>query len=446
MPLELFLHVSRLLDFPDLKTLGSLNSRFRAILAPRIFNTVRFTNLEADEDAISQVVSKHGSHITTLQFDFHLRQDVDQPSSQPLPDGRYYGPDDDGIEDDVLIGTRLSSISSQILSGEKLSQVTSLTIKFLPEENFEGEAWGDAQGLGCIYIYEDATHPAQLEQEEKKWPSWRRAMSSMWSGLSRNQNIKSLELVGLPAVPLSSWLQPEWPAFLGRLQTLVLGLAGGDNGAGWKANTTEGYRDFLESLDAHFFDHAKSLVRLHLIADAWNFYGDSDMWASVMALRPGQMPRLEDLRIENCFIDEKCCEFLYSATASSSDLKKLHLINCMANEATPSWADLFSRLYTQQNLSLEELIVTNERIEFPDDYESNIPHLPVTNRLASQSVAVRSSPTEDSGERRPFEYGTVDDKYGMIFSNEERNVSEYESGTDMHAYRKLMEHLSKYRK
>lgn len=86
----------------------------------------------------------------------------------------------------------------------------------------------------------------------------------------------------------------------------------------------------------------------------------------------------------------------------------------------------------------------NERIEFLDNYEFNIFYFLVINCLVSQLVIIYSFLIEDSGECCLFKYGIVDDKYGMIFLNEECNVLEYESGIDMYVYWKLMEYLFKY--
>lgn len=438
MPLELLLHISKLIDFVDLKSLSSVNSQLRNTFAPAIFRTIRFTNLEEDEDNVLQMISRQGRHVSKLQLDFHLRQDSEKEgNSEPLPDGGFYGSDDES-QDEMVDGTTLSSAASRILRGELLPHVASLIVKFIPEDDFYGEGWGDSQGLGCIYICEDVVHGAGLEHVEKRWPSWRRTMAAMWNVLSRNNAITSLETDKLPALPLSSWLQPEWAAFLGRLGSLVLGIAGGDNGAGWKANTATGYRDFLETLNEHFFDHAKSLTKLHLKADADVYYGDSDMYPSPMAFRPGQMPALEELVVENCFIDENCCTYLADATKSGSSLKKLSLLDCMANPETPTWSQVFTRLSSLgDELSLRELVVANEKIEFPDDYEK-ISHLPVVKDRPSGTIYVRSTPKEEGEYPRPFAYGTVDDKYGMIFMDEEHNVEEYERGEDYRAYEELM--------
>ncbi|KAL2205197.1 hypothetical protein CC79DRAFT_1014017 [Sarocladium strictum] len=443
MPLELLLHISKLIEFADLKKLSSVNSQLRSTFAPAIFRTIRFTNLEEDEDNVSQMISRHGQHASKLQFDFHLRLDSEKEgNSQPLPEGGFYGSDDES-QNETVDGTSLSSVSSRILSGELLPHVASLIVNFIPEDDFYGEGWGDDEGLGCIYIFEDVVQGAGLKHVEKIWPSWRRTMASMWTVLCRNNAIISLETDKLPALPLSSWLQPEWPAFLGRLRSLVLGIRGGDNGAGWKANTATGYREFLETLNEHFFDHAKSLTKLHLKADADVFYGDNDMYPSPTAFRPGHMPELEELVIENCFIDENCCTYLVDASNSGSSLKKLSLLDCMANQETPTWSQVFTRLDSLGGeLSLREFIVANERIEFPDDYEK-ISHLPVVKDRPSGTIYVRSTPKDEGEYPRPFAYGTVDDKYGMIFMDEERNVEEYESGEDFRAYEELMKLIAK---
>ncbi|KAL2209738.1 hypothetical protein CC79DRAFT_1330200 [Sarocladium strictum] len=440
MPLELLLHISRLTDFAGLKSLGSVNSQLRSTFAPAIFRTIRFTNLETDEDDVSQMISRHGQHASKVQFDFHLQLDIEKEDIyEPLPEGGFYGPDDES-QDEMDDGTTLSNVALKILSGELLSHVSSMIVKFIPENDYFGEGWGDSDDLGCMYIFADVVHGDDLQHVEKRWPSWRRTMASMWSVLCRNNAITSLETEGLPALPLSSWLQPEWPAFLGRLKSLVLGIGGADNGAGWKATTAMGYRDFLQSLNEHFFRHAKSLNKLHLKAAPECFYGENDWYSSPTAFRRGQMPELEELIVENCFIDENCCTFLAHATKSGSSLKKLSLLDCMANDQTPSWSQTFTRLSrVGSELTLRELIVANEEIDFPADFASKISHLPeVKDCRPSDTICVRSTPKEEGEHPRPFAYGYVDDKYGMIFHLEDRNVEEYESGEDYRAYEELM--------
>lgn len=447
LPLELFLHISRALEIPDVKSLSNVNSQCRKLLAPLIFRSVRFTNLAPDEEHISRVVTKFATHIKKLRFDFHLQQDSENPyHDQELPEDGFYKPEDDAeedAEDDMVPGTVLSPTAIRILSGEWLSEVSSFMVKFIPQDDFYGGEWGDSQGLGSIYIYEDVVHLSDAATEEATWPSWRRAMAQMWAVIRRNEVITTFEVDNLPALPVSAWSDSEWTAFLGRLTSLTLRIGGGDNGAGWNANTMDGYRDFLQNLSDYFFQGARSLRKLHLVADDCNYYGHNDMYSMPTAIRTYFMRKLEDLRVENCFIDDGVCEDILAA--SRLGLRKLHLINCMANSETRTWATLFTDLAATPNLSLHEFVVLNESIEFDKDLKPKLLHLPVVERNSTglEKNAVRSSPAEDSQDTaRPFAYATVDDKYGMIFDDDERNGEEFESGGDMAAYRRLMQVLA----
>ena len=85
------------------------------------------------------------------------------------------------------------------------------------------------------------------------------------------------------------------------------------------------------------------------------------------------------------------------------------------------------------------MLFIGEEIEFPDDFAPKISHLPeVKDRRPTGTICVRSTPQEEGEHPRPFAYGTVDDKYGMIFMDEDRNVAEYDSGEDHRAYEELM--------
>lgn len=443
LPLKLLLHISQALEFPDVKSLSSLNLHFRKLFIPLIFRSVRFTNLPRDEEHISGVVTEFATHIKKLRFEFHLQRDSERSHrDRELPEALSHKPEH-GAENHMVPGTILTPAAIRILSGEWLSGVSSLTVKFLPDEDFDGEGWGDSQDLGNICIFEDVLSLSRAATEEAAWPSWRRAMAQMWAVLRRNEGITSFEIDNLPALVVSSWGDAEWTAFLGRLTSLTLRIGGGDNGVGWQANTMDGYRDFLENLAEYFFKDTKSLRKLHLVADRWNYYGENDGRSMPTAIRMDLLPELEEIRVENCFVDDNLCRDILAA--SRAHLKKLQLVNCMANSETPTWATLFTRLASIPSLSLHEFVVVSEKVEFHESLQSQLLHLPVSKikPVGREVIALRSSPAEDSLDKsRPFAYGTVDMKYGMVFHDVERNWDEFESGVDMEAYRRLMQVLA----
>ncbi|KAH8175500.1 f-box-like domain-containing protein [Sarocladium implicatum] len=432
LPVELLLQVSQLLHLSDLKSLSAATRRFRDQLAPSLYHTIRFTNRAKDEEDITRVVSRYGTNAHRLHFDFLLSPDVEAPG---------------GDVSQVMPGTELPEFTSRLLQGETLPGVTEIKVKFIPSEaGYWGQQWGDREDMGCIYIFQDVVSPLRLESVEQEWPSWRRSLVKMWRVLSSNQNISALETLDLPPLPVSSWLHEDWSTFLGRLSALTLRIWGGDSGVGTKSITTGGYRDFLENLGTHFFEHAKGLKELHLVADERNFYGYNADYPSVTALREGQMPKLRELHVHHCFIDGALCDYLVGAT-DRQGLKRLHLVDCMGNEETPTWAELFSRLATTDTMGLVELVVSNKEVEFPFDHEfpEYLEPLAVRNEQY-RSLFVRSNPDLDSEEKRPFAYGTVDDSEGTIYADEDRTAEEFESGEDMTAYRQLMEVVEENKK
>ena len=435
------MQISRCLNFGDIKSLSGATRRFREQLSPRLYRTIRFTNRSADGEDITRVVSKHGAYATRLHFDFCLAQDTEilDDDEETAPDGDLYRPGDESGKDRLRPATELPEFTSRLLSGESLPGASLLRINFIPsEEGFWGLNWGDRDQLGGFYIFQDVVPPYRLESEEQRWPSWRRIVAKMWRVLSRNENITTLETEGLPAMPVSSWLHEDWSTFLGRLDTLILRIWGGSSGTGTHANTARGFIDFLNRLGTHFFKHAKNLKELHLVADPDNFYGESDAFTCEIALRQGQMPKLRELHVHHCFIDESLCKYLIAAT-SAEVLKKLHLIDCMSNEEIPSWAELFTRLATTDFMGLEELVVANKEVELPSDHEvpEYLQSVEVRNEFRG-TLFVYSGPELDTGHKRHFSYGTVDDSEGTIYADEERTADEFESGDDMTAYRQLM--------
>ncbi|KAK8043756.1 hypothetical protein PG994_012594 [Apiospora phragmitis] len=124
LPGELIHQVSRLVDLQDLMNLSSANSQFRRHLAPIIFHTIRFTNLQADKDAITHVVSQYGAHARKLHLDFHLRPDKPQD-----------GANADEIPE-TLAGTILPDFTVQLLSGRTLPGILSLSVKFVSIDDY----------------------------------------------------------------------------------------------------------------------------------------------------------------------------------------------------------------------------------------------------------------------------------------------------------------------
>lgn len=431
LPAELIGRIRQVLPLRDRLNFSLTSSRYRRYLIPYLYSKIRITNLEEDEDLRANFISKYGQYTRELWFQCYLFPNADDDSLLRVGDDS-----DDKAPEAEKAKNVIPEYVAKILRGDILPRITNITVEFKPEDDFGQEGWADSEG--SIYMHDEAENDEEIPNIELRW-SWRSLMARVWEHIAWNFKIKELGIVSLPPKNTSTWLMPHWKAFLGRLDSLSVELWGGDNGAGWHSNTLYGYLSFLEHLDQFFFEHATSLRCLSIKADTGNPYGGHDHSAPI-ALGKRYSPKLEFLRLQNCILDANLVQFL---SLNSKQLKKLHLIDCMSTwgQYTPtefSWEAFFHSLEGSQPI-LSELVVTNQRIPLTGDEEFSETDTYNPPEIEEPQVKLARERLKVEPDARIFSYNRLDDKYGMVFCDEETNLERFESGEDLAEYHRLME-------
>jgi hypothetical protein len=290
--------------------------------------------------------------------------------------------------------------------------------------------------MGCIYMHDSPEDYDTIIEREQEY-GWRSMLNGVFHNVANNTSIRTLDILDLPPKGCSTFYSEEWTTFLNSLEDIKLELWAGDNGAGWHSNTTEGYLDFISDLSGYFFDHLTAIRRLEFVADPENPVGCEGMRHSPLPIKPTAMENIKHITLHNCFLDTPLTGFLAS---KSQHLETLHLLDCFSGhdsglaENGISWSEFLKDLRETKPL-LTELIVLNTKIPLTSDEEFN---REPKKREPEDVKAIRETLQNDS-QRRLFSYVALDDKYGMVFKNEEKNVESFEDGDDQREYDAMME-------
>ena len=326
----------------------------------------------------------------------------------------------------------------------------SIIVHFLPEEDFEQEGWGGDQW--SIYIFENSETQQEAQEREVEFP-WRAVMKRAWECLETSAAVKSLKIMNLPPIMSTAWCSSAWRGFLGRLEHFSLGVWGGDNGAGWEANTAWGYTDFLGNVAGRFFlDHLVSTTDLSIVAHVNNPWGCEGMRHAPLPLTPRQLPNLQRLHFTNCIVDPALTDFLTSHAKIITELSLTGCASCdgdgLSENGIP-WAFLFTSLATSDPV-LQRLTVTCGAVPLTSDEQFPRPgmHDPETGAFIPQSdeeepVRLLREKLRNHPEFRLFRYIYLDDKYGTAYDSEEQNVEKGQLGEDYASYQRLLDIVQK---
>lgn len=388
-------------------------------------------------ETLSDCCRKFGRYVEKLRFECCLHPNAEEVDS-----------DDEDGEDSAAKATieDLPRHLQNLLNGQLLPNMTTLEVLFLPENNFGyDEDWGPSGDLGSIYIHDEGEDSDTIQEREGDY-IWRSTVNQVFTSMAENQSITRLELLDLLPKACSVFEKELWSKFLGGLDELKIELWGGDNGAGWHSNTTEGYLCFIADVGRLIFDNLASLKRLEFMSDAQNPAGCEGMRHSALPFRPDTMGNLEELDLWNCFIDPKLLEFLKT---KSGQLRKVRLFECFSAgedfglaENGITWSKFFSA-WCEANPVCEELVVYNSKV--PLTSEEQFERGASKEEEPDDVKAVREALRRDT-RRKLFSYGYLDDKYGMVFCNEEANIERFEQGDDQKKYDTVMEIVAQNRK
>ncbi|KAK7910764.1 hypothetical protein PG985_013245 [Apiospora marii] len=196
--------------------------------------------------------------------------------------------------------------------------------------------------------------PAEELAEEEGLPGWRQCLAATWRALADNPGtIRHLSVPNLVLAPSSAWQTPAWAAFMGRLESLSLGM--------WdvKGILDDGEyecQDVKDMLDRHWYCHATALRRLEIVAGPGNLYATAVWGDETVSFENDapKLPSLRELRIVNCLLSDAMARLI--ATRAVMGLGRIELVGCAAgapyvDTQDPCWESFFLSIPSFINLS-----------------------------------------------------------------------------------------------
>ncbi|KAI1264351.1 hypothetical protein F5Y18DRAFT_427973 [Xylariaceae sp. FL1019] len=446
LPAELLLRVGEQLAVAECRSLSSVNSQFRQFLLPTLFKGLRANNRYQHAGILEKLVPAIATYVQRLNFDLYLSEGTEEDEADEENGDGGSSKAQDSNDERALRVSNTAPIVWELLSRRALPNLTTLRVTFCPlPDNFVGDGWSDDGLGGGIYLAEHMEYDDGNTEAEMRF-FWRGLFNKSFETMaSGSGELHRLEILNLPPKAASAQSTDAWRTFLGTVKEFEISLWGGDNGAGWQANTIRGYLDSIAELEDSFFEHLTSAKRVKLVADDQNPIGCPGMCHTPIPFGYVQLPEIEHLELQDCFVDAALIAFL----RSHRQLKSLRLTNCYsagnnlargtARSATP-WADFFSAVRESQANHLHEFTLQEDRTP-PLTHEEQFhrddgPYDPPDDE-ADDVRTVRRILTEDTG-RRLFAYVSLDDKYGMVFAYEEVNISAFLEGVDQREFDELM--------
>ncbi|KAK8119714.1 uncharacterized protein PG998_004340 [Apiospora kogelbergensis] len=339
---------SYLHSFDDRWQLSTVDTRFRQILVPGLYTTIRFSNRLDKQEIIAQVVEKYGHYALGLSLELDLSGLKNTPSSSESEYGYEDGDEgsDAGPRYKGWAGCGLPDPTRSLLAGLALPKVTSIVVRFtVGPDRVTGDWEPDGSKVG--YARDDDL--VQYEAEVR----WRAVLAATWQALAENLGLRHLAIENLLPVSSTTWGRPSWAGLLGRLETLELGLGSNENEEVleedfWEDSeevsegfimrfsrdfkTREGYWEFIEDLEVHFYRHAANLGRFVLTAHRDCPLGDTNdvppLWAS--GPTDDLMPRLREARFENVLVCHDLALFIAARAGPAGTLARVELVDCAA--------------------------------------------------------------------------------------------------------------------
>lgn len=384
---------------------------FRNLLAPDIFKTTKLVNKEKSGSSLNALATgPHSVHVKSLHF-----------VGSALGDAHSEEAAFSDIE-----GILPHSVDALICDLQRFPSLERLSIKF--DYNFESyQEW--AEGMDITAQVET---PDQVLEAEAS-AAWRALMSRTYSALIQNKSphFKHLEIRQLIWKTVSTFSDAAFHDFLSHLEQFTLTIHGEDNGAGWKVNKTEEYPALMGKLDEYFFNHLANVTTLSIKAPEEGPLGLVGMNHAPLALEADQMPLLTILHLDHIFASPALVDFL---VGHKNTLEELILRNCYASAGINAlaengiyWSEFFSSLFSVQPTHLRHFELVGNDMPFPSE-----------GTLDKEASAELHATLEQIPDRILFPYMILDDKYGMLFYDDEQSLEAFSNGEDQTSWNRLM--------
>ncbi|KAF5620167.1 hypothetical protein F52700_11487 [Fusarium sp. NRRL 52700] len=494
LPPEVLYSISGYLEPDDRKNLSLANSGLRTATAPCLFKVLRVDCPLVEDHILPTIVDKYGTNILELRLNVTFypekstetpdeneeeeedsedeSSDVDMSENEEMSDSEGSGPepevsDEDGKEEKEEKSDRGdgfesgwywenppasvwarkeadTSVVQDLIRLKGLPRCKALTIYTNGEQDFELDADWDNNDIGRNYIYFCCEPETQedVERKEQRY-SWRAALRDMYRDIATLSPVDEFTILNFLPRKTSFWQKTEWSQFLGRLKKLTLNTYGGNNGAGWQANTLPGFHAFFNELPTTVLGHANALEYFKLKTHDDGFLGgDGSLY-----IPPGCMPSLRSLHVDGIAVTSVLTDYLKAANGT---LSKLCITECVAftsdpnGDDAPRWADLFRAARQALKAPAEVVCVpTKERpiTEDEGDYYGDEVYFPPADE-DDKIKTWRRKVKEEEG-LCIWPYGWLDEKYGSIFPDHEVNLERLEYGEDNLEFKLLMEEVKK---
>ncbi|KAF9532988.1 hypothetical protein CPB83DRAFT_903469 [Crepidotus variabilis] len=418
---ELRLAVAELVEQSDLFNLSSTCRSYRALLTPNIFQTILLCNDEQSGLAMQEFLrSNKKFYVKKLHY-----KGVTKIPEQLMSEIEPVEEEEEEEEEDPK--TVLSDHTREVLCDLKqFPNLKQLIVEF---------PWGEEDISAGFYHFERAESEEQVREREGE-DAWRALMARTYAAIGENKSfstVKSLDLRGVVAKAVSSWWQADFKAFLGSLQDFTLSTIAMENGAGWCQNTNEGYLDFLAKLGHNLTRHLRNVETLSIAGNDEGPIGCQGMRHAPSSLGVEYMPKLRHLYLKYFFLDPPLIKFIENHVKT---LETIVLDECFGTgeitlaENGYGWKEFFNRIAATKTKRLVRFDISWENIELPwgDLHHSE----------DQDSDEFRTGKALLKSGRRAFAYGYLDDKYGMLFQNEDANLEKLVEAEDFKAYSELM--------
>ncbi|KAL7914502.1 hypothetical protein GGI35DRAFT_434520 [Trichoderma velutinum] len=390
LPGELSLQIIKLLHIDDKVSLSTTCKSYRAQLLPEIFKTIRFTNNETSATSARTAVETYGQYTKAIEFTCQCDQD------------------------DITTEPSLLPAACEVLKGYFTPNLQMVKVKFdFDLDNEANEVYRDFESP------EDANITQEYEQREK----WRALMNETWEAIVVNSFVTELILDNFPPKWTSTFYSDAFRRFLNQLESATFNIFGMEDYTGVRTNTMGEYREFLRNLDALFFRHMRGLKHLHIQASDPLGYATGHLTFIPLALKPEDLPLLQTLKLENCFI---CLELISFIQGHAQVLKLLDINECFSAVGSEvSWAKFCDEIYKARP-RLTELLAGGNKAPFVLD---EIPYWEEDDAVQTMLQKLEADST-----LKVFWQMHLDPDEGILSVDHQGIVERFNQGDDQRAY------------
>lgn len=459
-------------DCDEAGAMGLLNwsmtcRRFRQLIAPVLYKTTVLRPTDRSLQSVRYLSqSFQWTHVSNLTYAGIWDTEDDLDSAED-----WEGDTDEEIEANIKstkwVTVHMETLT-QILSNLPPNLKT-LTLDF-------PQAWSvqdyDEENLQESHFYDPGSED-ELRQLEKT-DRYRAQLKTVLTAIGAASNIASLatkpflelRLLNITPIKTTAYSSAKFKGFLNHVTKFELGLCHYTNNMGRGMNSLlPGPSLFAERLSKFFVNHLNKCTDFALCADkTWPLGlapGHRHMKLSLPRTAE-RLAKIEKLHLTHCCIDHTVIEFLTSHLAT---LTSITLTDCFANGSqsssrvinAPMWYDLFDRIVSADSPSAFHLVyfsVTNPSSKlsdlivngYPESLEAEQKQVRHDLELQRAAEVMRSQKDERRGltdhkpasRKRVYSHIGLNDEYGDIFQDAERNVRRFLAGKDHKGWLKLV--------